>query len=554
MKIREKLLFAFVVYVSLAAVLGYFAYSGLKSITERLLLVEVADDITNTILEVRRYEKNYFLFRNKESLEELKHYLAVLKNSIENISKEIILQIGREKFERLGGDVKEYEALIERVVENMAYEEELNRMIASKGLEIEKELKGDELRHFLVVRKHEKNLMLYKDAVNYETLTDRLSAIGPEASREMRLYRTLIGKLYGLYGGEKELVETIRLKARGIQFFTVELAKKERANISSTLGHSMLLLMLALLAVLAIGTYVNIRLSKSIAQPILVLEHATKKIALGDFSEEIAVGGKDEIGSLGGSLNIMKEKLKDALDALEHTIKKLREKQEQLVEAEKLASVGILAAGVAHEISNPLTSVLTFSNLMLEKLPPDDPNRGRLQMMVKETIRARRIIRQLLSFAKETAIRPIKINVNCPVEEIVETLKVQGSFEGIDVGISLDAELPEVKADPSQIGQVILNMLLNSIHSITPPGRIDVSTSEAGGFVEISISDTGCGIPAENLGRVFDPFFTTREMNSGTGLGLAVSYGIIKKHGGDIRVRSKVGEGTTFTVRLPIDG
>jgi two-component system NtrC family sensor kinase len=317
---------------------------------------------------------------------------------------------------------------------------------------------------------------------------------------------------------------------------------------------SIILLAIALISVVVCGIFINIKLATSISTPIRNLERITKKITRGDFSEVIEVQGHDEVASLAESFNQMEDKLDHAMTALEETIKRLREKQAQLVEAEKLALVGKLAAGIAHEINNPLTSVLTFSNLMLEQCPPDDPRCARLRLMARETERARNIVRQLLNFGRETVIKPEKINVNQPVTEIADSLVAQEAFKGIELDLKLGDDLPEVYADPAQIGQVVLNLLLNAIHAITPPGRIEVSTRPAGKQVELVFSDTGKGIPEEHLHKIFDPFFTTKDASKGTGLGLAVTYGIIKKHGGDIEVASTEGRGTTFTVRLPVYG
>ncbi len=285
---------------------------------------------------------------------------------------------------------------------------------------------------------------------------------------------------------------------------------------------------------------INIKLATSIANPIRRLEKMTKKVAKGDFSEAIKVTGKDEIASLELSFNQMEERLQDAMTSLEHTIEKLQEKQAELVESEKLASIGKLAAGIAHEINNPLTSVLTFSSLLLEQCPESDPRHERLKMVVKETTRARNIVRQVLNFAKEAPLRKEKINVNRPVKEIADSLTEQGTFRDIELSLNIAENLPDIYIDPVQIGQVITNILVNAAHAITPPGKIDIVTQAAGNFVEIIFTDTGSGIPEENLKKVFDPFFTTKDKTKGTGLGLAVSYGIIKKHGGDIEVRSTV--------------
>ncbi|OGW41713.1 MAG: hypothetical protein A2010_08115 [Nitrospirae bacterium GWD2_57_9] len=174
--------------------------------------------------------------------------------------------------------------------------------------------------------------------------------------------------------------------------------------------------------------------------------------------------------------------------------------------------------------------------------------------MARETNRARHIVRQLLNFGREIVINPVQININEPVSEIVDSLVAQDAFKGIELEVKLGNDLPAVSADPGQIGQVVMNMLLNAIHSIRPPGKITVSTRFSGKSVDVVFADTGKGIPEEYVHKIFDPFFTTKDSSKGTGLGLAVSYGIIKKHRGDIEVVSAPGEGTTFTVRLPVYG
>jgi two-component system NtrC family sensor kinase len=367
-------------------------------------------------------------------------------------------------------------------------------------------------------------------------------------------YVMLVNRLCDLYQEEKNSMDIMRLKARELQSFTENLSKKERADIGRILQRSVQVLLIALIGVIALGMVINIKVATSIANPIRRLEKITKKVAKGDFSEAIKVTGRDEIASLELSFNQMEERLQDAMTSLELTIEKLQEKQAELVKAEKLASIGKLAAGIAHEINNPLTSVLTFSSLLLEQCPESDPRHERLKMVVKETTRARNIVRQVLNFAKEAPLRKEKINVNRLVKEIADSLNAQGTFKDIELSLSIFENLPDIYIDAVQIGQVITNILVNAVHAITPPGKITIVTQTAGNFVEIIFTDTGSGIPEENLKKVFDPFFTTKDKTKGTGLGLAVSYGIIKKHGGDIEVRSTVNEGSTFIVRLPLYG
>jgi signal transduction histidine kinase len=551
-KIRDKLFLGFGLYIFLAVVLAFFAYKELRTISTRLVLVETADDITNTILEVRRYEKNFLLYKDGESLSELRKYLGVLKQTIDEIRTEIIHEIGSEHAAMMKLAILEYEHLISVVADGFAGQADQEALVRSSGRFVERRLDDAWLRDFLELRRFEKNIMLYRNRDAYAVFQRAAEASSLSGRTEVRAYLDQVAGLFRLFEAEKEAIEKLRRTAREIQTFTQNLSKEERATIEATIRMSSILLVAALALVVVVGIVINMKLAASIAAPLRTLEKITKKISRGDFSERIDVRGQDELSSLEASFNLMEEKLKNALWSLEHTIEKLREKQAQLVEAEKLASVGKLAAGIAHEINNPLTSVLTFSNLMLEQCPPGDPRREKLKLMARETNRARTIVRQLLNFGRETAIKPERINVNQPVSEIADSLAAQDAFRNIELDMKLGDGLPEINADPAQLGQVVMNMLLNAIHAVTPPGRVAVSTRQSGAHVEIIFSDTGEGIPQEHMHKIFDPFFTTKDATRGTGLGLAVSYGIVKKHGGDIEVASELGKGTTFTVKLPV--
>jgi signal transduction histidine kinase len=550
MKIRDKLLLGFSLYIFLAVVCAFFAYRDLLKITTSLNLVEVADDLTNTILEVRRYEKNYLLYRDKESLQEFTKYYGQLKTNIDHLKVEIVKEIGTKEYVMMKEAVAGFEIMFMRIRKTFESQDELIEQVRTAGRENEQRLRGRALQTFLVMRKYEKNLMLYKDEPAYEMFRETYNT--SNMNGEIESYTVLVRKLFELYKDEKNSVEKLRLKAREIQSFTENLSKKERAKIGSILRMSMRYLAFGLLAIILLGTVFNIKLATGIATPIRKLEQITKKIAMGDFSEAIEVTGGDEITSLEASFNQMVDRLKDAMASLEHTIDILQEKQAQLVEAEKLAAIGKLAAGIAHEVNNPLTSVLTFSSLMLEQTPAEDPRHERLRVIVRDTTRARNIVRQVLSFAREAPLKKVKMSVNRPVLEILDSLVSQEAFKGLELTQVLSEDLPEIDIDPVQISQVVSNILLNAIHSITPPGKIHVATEAAGNWIKITVSDTGEGIPQEHLKKIFDPFFTTKDKSSGTGLGLAVSYGIIKKHGGNIKVRSTVGEGSTFIIRLPV--
>ncbi len=227
-------------------------------------------------------------------------------------------------------------------------------------------------------------------------------------------------------------------------------------------------------------------------------------------------------------------------------------KSEQLgAESEKLAAIGRLAAGVAHEINNPLTGVLTFSHLLREKENLDEQDRQDLDLIIRETTRAGRIVRGLLDFARETPTAKEPLDVNDVVRQTIRLLGNQQAFQQITIIEDLAEGLPQIHGDMNQLQQVLLNLSLNACEAMPDGGRLTVSTSVQDGKVLMKVADTGCGIKREHLEQVFEPFFSTKPVGKGTGLGLSVSYGIVQQHGGDVEIQSEEGKGTTFTIVLP---
>lgn len=240
---------------------------------------------------------------------------------------------------------------------------------------------------------------------------------------------------------------------------------------------------------------------------------------------------------------------------LRKAYQELQNLQNQLVQSEKLASIGRLAAGVAHEINNPLTGVLTFAHLLLSDIPDNDSRRDDLEIIVKEATRCRLVAQNLLDFARQNEPQKTPTDINRVVEEILSLLENQVRFQNIKIMKNLHPSLPALLIDANQIQQAFMNIILNAQEAMFQRGSLTVGTdlSEDGDFVEVKFIDTGCGIPKENLSTIFEPFFTTKDVGKGTGLGLAITYGITKRHGGDICVRSREGKGTTIIVRLPVN-
>src|ERR1700690_2429162 len=243
----------------------------------------------------------------------------------------------------------------------------------------------------------------------------------------------------------------------------------DRVAINGAIDRATDLLLCGAVIILVSGAAVSLHLAQSIEIPIRKLKDSAQRIALGDLSAEIDIAGDDEIASLCRSFNSMQIILKNVLESLDGSLKELQKKQSLLVRAEKLAAIGVFASGLAHEINNPLTSVLTFSNLLLEKMPEDDPRREMLRIMSRETIRARNIVKQLLSFAKDATINPTLFDVNATIREAVDALTLQETLEGITVKLQLGENMPALYADPLQIEEVLWNMVMNPIHAIKPP-------------------------------------------------------------------------------------
>ncbi|MBN2225005.1 MAG: PAS domain S-box protein [Deltaproteobacteria bacterium] len=235
-----------------------------------------------------------------------------------------------------------------------------------------------------------------------------------------------------------------------------------------------------------------------------------------------------------------------------------RIREQQMLQSAKMASLGKLAAGVAHEINNPLGGIFVYANLLEEKTQKDDPLHAYIEKILTAASRTKEIVKGLLEFSRPTKLNFVSTSVNDALENVLALLDQQGLFYHVQITKDLIASPPGVIADPTQIEQVFMNIIMNATEAMQGDGRLDIKTavSADGKLLDTIISDTGPGISQEDIGRIFEPFYTTKDPSStgsGTGLGLAISYGIIEKHNGTITVASREGSGTTFTVRLPIE-
>jgi len=257
--------------------------------------------------------------------------------------------------------------------------------------------------------------------------------------------------------------------------------------------------------------------------------------------------------ALQGALAVENSRL---YEGVKQQMAELKQTQAQLVQSTKLAAIGELAANIAHEINNPLTTVLGFASFIAERLPAEDPMREELGLIQEEASRARDIVRDLLQFSRQRDFMPEPADVNMVLEQVVAMIRRQGAFGAVTVTEAYAEDLPMVEMDVPRIKQDFLNIINNAVYAMKDGGKLTVRTTAAPELVRIAFEDSGPGIAPDVLSRIFDPFFTTKPEVSGTGLGLSVSLGIVQSHGGSIEVDSKVGAGSTFTVTLPlkIDG
>jgi signal transduction histidine kinase len=345
-------------------------------------------------------------------------------------------------------------------------------------------------------------------------------------------------------------------------------------------------------------------LSRVLVKPIKDLARLTQKVSDGDFSQKIEVTSKNEIGQLIGSFNRMidqikgkQESLENYLESLESANKQLKQAQEELIRTEKLASIGRFAAGVAHEVGNPLGAILGYTSILQKEGMDRGESKDYLNRIEKEIERINRIVRELLDFARPSKFEIKEVEVNKVIESTLSLLSYQKSFKNIETQLDLQPDLPMIKGDESQLSQVFINIILNAVDAMMEGGTLKIQTgthiveipeanglqriyprrrksdpmesdyshmrksdplsalfkkfSEGDRLVKIRVSDTGVGIPKENLENIFDPFFTTKEPDKGTGLGLSISLRIVESLGGEIRVESELGKGTTFEIYFP---
>jgi two-component system NtrC family sensor kinase len=324
--------------------------------------------------------------------------------------------------------------------------------------------------------------------------------------------------------------------------------------------------------VLVLGAFVGLVARRTVVRPVADLVAATRAVAAGDYGTEIRVATLGELGALEHSFNEMIAALAKAraerqtlLETLEQQVEErtaaLKEAQAQLVQSEKLSSLGRLAASIAHEINNPLAGIRTYARLLRRQLAgagtsPPTPEQVEetdriLEMVDAESGRCGDIVRNLLAFSRQTGARFAEEDLAPIVDRCRLLLNHQAELLGVTLETRVADGLPRIVCDAAQVQQMILALAMNALEATPANGRVSIEVHRDGDGARLVVSDTGSGIPKQHQDEVFEPFFTTKESGSGVGLGLAVVYGLANRHGARIDLESEVGKGTTFTIHLP---
>jgi signal transduction histidine kinase len=417
----------------------------------------------------------------------------------------------------------------------------------------------------LEVRRYEKNFLLYstEDALveNQNQLTKSLETVDTILNRVRSRFKaypmllklkallleyqesmSLMAKEFRQYNtvSHGPLVETVRLKGQEMTVLSEELVSFEHLQILTILNALVEQLIIWSLVAITVGIFMPLIMSFKIFKPLGIIKAATEDIALGRFRKIEVLDTRDE--------------MQQVMEAFNTMVGELERRQDQLVQSQKLSSIGTLTAGIAHQLNNPLNNISTSCQIAQDEFGSGDPEvmRRMLRNIEQETYRARDVVQGLLEFSRVREFSLRFVNLRDTVDRAVKLVKSHvPALITITVDVPADLFLP---MDSQRLQEVILNMLINATQAITGEGQITIScrVDQADDVVILTIHDTGIGIPDAIKARLFDPFYTTKEEGQGTGLGLSIAYGIIQQHNGRITVDSTAGEGASFHIHLPL--
>jgi two-component system NtrC family sensor kinase len=418
-------------------------------------------------------------------------------------------------------------------------------------------------------RRYEKNFFLYRaksdlyDALDHIHTAGKLlqntpeirHALNPDAYRslvaDLGTYEDLLNRLISLglkpdsetSLDEGTLEDQLRHFGHNILSYATDVVGQERVNIRATARTLRLVSIFLIVIDFIVMGWVAVELTRQILRPLGRAVRYTDRIASGDFSPIVARHRyRDEFSNLDIAFNRM--------------IFELRGQQEQLVQSRKMAAIGTLTSGIAHELNNPLNNISLTAETLLEGLEDynDEQKRKLLGDIFNEVERASSTVKNLLDFTRTDISKLESVDVLALIQNSLRLVANELTLSRIKAETKFEQDLPHIRGNFRNLQQVFLNLFVNSIHAMPEGGYLRVHAgAENGKYVKVDVADTGSGIPQEHLQSIFDPFFTTKEVGKGTGLGLSICYSIIEKIGGRITVESEVNKGTVFSVYLPVD-
>jgi signal transduction histidine kinase len=422
------------------------------------------------------------------------------------------------------------------------------------------EIADDLNASFLEMRLSEKNYFLYHDRQTLADIGEKIEgtmgtietvrediirAIGEtdlnSLESRLRAYKAAVDTTALSPALDPLMQQQLRTEGKKLKEFSDSITHLERKRVNEIILSSKHILIFSFWLILASALLISHFISKKIVRSLREIEKMTRSISEGNFAQVANARPRDELGAV--------------IDAVNHMSEELAHREEQIIQSKKLASLGILTAGVAHEITNPLNNISMIAQTydeMYDRLP-DRQRRELVGKVDAETERIRKIVKNLLDFSKPKDANPKEADINAVVQRTLTLVQNMIDVQNIELIVRLTEELPHLFVDEHQVQQVLVNLITNAVQAMSAGGKLFIASrlGKGGDSVEITVKDTGKGIQPEFLPHIFDPFFSTKG-EGGTGLGLSVSYGIIKNHRGEIRVESKTGVGTTFTIELPI--
>ncbi len=565
LRIWHKMIIGIAIPSLIVLIGGLLALGYINNIKNRQGFVQIADDLKEHVLEVRRNDKNFLHYKNEEHLKKLHAAISVLVNSMNRIPPETIKKIGKDDFSLLNKSIERYATAIDELFANFNREDKDIEKVRTEGRKLEtyvvKENHASDITtsFILHLRLLEKNYMLFRDKTSYYKLDKALSKLKNTIPLCYNCipYIDAVHSLAATYEKNEAISREVQAIGNMLEEITGSIAIRERQRISSFITRTTYLLSAAMILLCTLGPFFVYKTAGHIVAPIRRLADITRQIADGNVNLRAPIREHDETYSLAVSFNKMLDKLQLTYQSLEKSMELLSEKQAQLVDSEKRASLGLLVSGVAHELNNPLYNISLTAETMRDGL--GEYTREEMEELIQDIIsqgkRARLIIDDLLDFArarKSTVME--KRNIVKVVRESIRLVANQMRMRNIELKMNLPDSDIFIIGNRSKLEQIFVSIFTNAIQAMQGKGILNISIKpdDENKNVLIKISDTGQGIAAENIRNIFEPFYTTKPVGEGTGLGLSVCLSLIQEHKGEVETESKLGKGTTFIIKFPL--